>query len=94
MLLVEMYGLRRVPEVAPLIVCSLESNLVQYGLPTALLAAALVILLFLEASVDLHGRPRRASDHVGPVRAWARNARRTDFTALEVRAGSLYKPTH
>ena len=53
LLLIEKYVLREVPEIKPLIACRLDSHLEQYGLPAAVLAATLIVGLFVEV-VAIH----------------------------------------
>jgi hypothetical protein len=48
MWVLERYALTQIPVIKPIITCKIVSNLEIYGLPTAILAAAIAVVMFLE----------------------------------------------
>jgi len=48
MFVLERYALKEIPVIKPIVTCSIVSNLEGYGLPTAILAGAIVVIIFLE----------------------------------------------
>lgn len=48
MFVLERYALTQIPVIKPIITCSLVSNLEEFGLPAAILAAAIAIVMFIE----------------------------------------------
>lgn len=48
MFLLERYALKQIPVIKPIVTCSIVSNLEAYGLPTAILAGAIAVVMFLE----------------------------------------------
>ena len=65
MFVLERYALTQIPVIKPIITCSIVSNLEEYGLPAAILAAAIDVVMFLEP-IGING-VTLSSQVYGPV---------------------------